>query len=127
MYSLVHSRLLQAIYRHSVQSADKAAVIVKDSSVSYASLWKNILGASAFLQSQGLKKGDVILLSALKDAEFVYVYFAAHLLGVVNVIVDPTSNEERKNYIIGAVHPKKVFGLKEGIAYSEVWKERPWI
>lgn len=120
MYSLVHSRLLQAIYRHSVQSADKAAVIVKDSSVSYASLWKNILGASAFLQSQGLKKGDVILLSALKDAEFVYVYFAAHLLGVVNVIVDPTSNEERKNYIIGAVHPKKVFGLKEGIAYSEV-------
>ena len=71
MYSLVHSRLLQAIYRHSVQSADKAAVIVKDSSVSYASLWKNILGASAFLQSQGLKKGDVI---TLKDEENGKIY-----------------------------------------------------
>lgn len=96
MCSLTHSQLLQAIYRYSVQSADKTAIIAKGVSVSYALLWKNILGAAACLQSLGLEKGDCILLSALKDVEFVYLYFAAHLLGLVNVIVDPTSNEERK-------------------------------
>lgn len=120
MYSLAHSSLLQAIYRHSVQSADKTAIVAKDTSVSYALLWENILGAATCLQSSGLEKGDCILLSALKDVEFVYVYFAAHLLGLINVIVDPTSNEERKKYIIETVHPKKIFGLKEGVEYSEI-------
>lgn len=120
MYSLAHSPLLQALYRHSVQSADKTAIIAKSISVSYALLWKNILGAAACLQSSGLKKGDNILLSALKDVEFVYVYFAAHLLGLVNVIVDPTSNEERKKYIIETVRPKRIFGLKEGVRYSDI-------
>lgn len=81
---------------------------------------ENILGAAACLQSSGLEKGDCILLSALKDVEFVYLYFAAHLLGLVNVIVDPTSNEERKKYIIETVRPKRIFGLKGGIGYSEV-------
>ena len=120
MCSLTHSQLLQAIYRYSVQSADKTAIIAKGVSVSYALLWKNILGAAACLQSLGLEKGDCILLSGLKDVEFVYLYFAAHLLGLVNVIVDPTSNEERKKYIIETVRPKRVFGLKGGIGYSEV-------
>lgn len=120
MYNLTHSQLLQAIYRHSVQSANKPAIITKEISVSYALLWQNILGAAACLQSLELKKDDKILLSALKDIEFVYVYFAAHLLGLVNVIVDPTSNEERKKYIIEMVRPKRIFGLKEGIRYSEI-------
>jgi len=120
MYSLAHSPLLQAIYRHSVQSADKTAIIAKDVSVSYALLWERILGAAACLQSLGLEKGDSILLSALKDIEFVYVYFAAHLLGVVNVIVDPTLNEERRKYIMETVRPKRIFGLKEGVGYSEI-------
>lgn len=120
MYNLAHSQLLQAIYWHSVQSSDKTAIITKSVSVSYALLWENIQGAAAFLQSLGLKKGDRILLSALKDIEFVYVYFAAHLLGLVNVIVDPSSNEERKKYIIETVCPKKIFGLKEGVRYSEL-------
>lgn len=120
MYSLTHSPLLQAIYQHSMQSADKTAIIAKDITVSYALLWDNILGAAAYLQSSGLKKGDNILLSAVKDVEFVYIYFAAHLLGLVNVIVDPTSNEDRKKYIIEAVRPKKIFGIKEGVGYSEI-------
>ncbi len=120
MYNLEHSQLLQAICRYSLERANKTAIITKDVAVSYALLWENVLGAAAFLQSLGLKKGDCILLSALKEVEFVYVYFAAHLLGIVNVIMDPTSNEERKKYIIETIRPKKAFGLKDGIEYSEV-------
>lgn len=120
MYNLEHSPLLKALYQHSLDKADKVAIISKKSSVTYCLLWKNILGTARFLQTLDLKKGDKILLSALKETEFVYVYFASHLLGLVNVIIDPTSNEERKKYIIDTIKPKVIFGLKDGLSYSEI-------
>lgn len=120
MYNLEHSPLLEALYLHSIDKADKVAIISKNSSVTYSLLWKNILGTARFLQTLDLKRGDKILLSALKEVEFVYVYFASHLLGLVNVIIDPTSNEERKEYIINTIKPKVVFGLKDGLPYSEI-------
>lgn len=120
MYNLEHSPLLEALYLHSIDKADKVAIISKNSSVTYSLLWKNILGTARFLQTLDLKRGDKILLSALKEVEFVYVYFASHLLGLVNVIIDPTSNEERKEYIIDTIKPKVVFGLKDGLPYSEI-------
>lgn len=120
MYNLEHSPLLEALYLHSIDKADKVAIISKNFSVTYSLLWKNILGTARFLQTLDLKRGDKILLSALKEVEFVYVYFASHLLGLVNVIIDPTSNEERKEYIIDTIKPKVVFGLKDGLPYSEI-------
>lgn len=88
---------------------------------------ENILGAAACLQSSGLEKGDCILLSALKDVEFVYLYFAAHLLGLVNVIVDPTSNEERKNISLKRFVRKESLVLREvlGILRFLWWENQP--
>lgn len=120
MYSLEHSLLLKAIYQHSIEKADKVAIISKDVVITYSLLWKNILGTAKFLQSLKLKKGDNILLSAQKEVGFIYAYFASHLIGLVNVIMDPTSNEERKEYIASIARPKAVFGVNGGIPYSEI-------
>jgi long-chain acyl-CoA synthetase len=66
------------------------------------------------MQSLGLRAGDRILLSAQKEPEFIYIYFAAHLLGVVNVVVDSSAPRERLDYILGIVKPTVCFGDSKG-------------
>lgn len=106
-----HSRLLTALQRHSEATPDKVALIEGDRRVTYAELWQKVLATAAFLQRLGVKQGDCIMLSARKEVEFVYLYFAAHLLGAVNVIVDIASKPDRLDYIAGLVKPQCIFGL----------------
>lgn len=123
MYNISHSVLLQAICHYAGNDMNKLAIITQKEKIDYDILWTNILHMAAYLQSLDLKQGDYILLSALKEIEFVYLYFASHLLGLTNVIIDPTSNEARKKYILGLTKPKVFFGLKEekrGIRYEDI-------
>ena len=91
MLDASHSGVLTAIARHAQSSPDKTALVAAAVRVTYAQLVQRIEGAAQFLQSLGLQAGDHIILSANKELEFVYCYFAAHLLGVVNVVVDPSA------------------------------------
>lgn len=123
MFNISHSTLLEAIYRHSAENGNKTAVVTHNATISYGMLWNRILYSAAYLQSLGLKRGDCIVLSALKEIEFVYLYFASHLLGITNVIVDPTSNDVRKKYIINQINPKAIFGLKvekQSVKYADL-------
>lgn len=94
-----HSPLLTALYSHSQSQPDKTALIEGENEVTYGDLWKNILAAADEMEKEGKKKGDKQLLMAQKEISFVYQYFAAHLLGVVNVVSDPASTQERLDYI----------------------------
>jgi long-chain acyl-CoA synthetase len=72
-----------------------------------------------------LKKGDYIILSAQKEIEFVYLYLAAHYIGVVNIIADAESNKKRINYITELLKPKYSFGFKfennSSFMYSDIF------
>jgi len=109
-----HSPLLGAIIENSVK-LDKAAIIMGNNVVTYAQLAENIRKAASFMQQIGLHKGDRIILSAHKDIEYIYLYFASHILGVVNVIVDAESNEERLHYIEKKVEPAFLLWLYKSI------------
>lgn len=110
MFDAPHSRVLCDILRHAMEHPDKIALVEGDNRVSYSQLVTNIEAAARFLSASGLQKGDHILLSANKEAEFVYLYLAAHLLGVVNVVVDSASPRERLDYIISIVNPAILIG-----------------
>ena len=110
MLEASHSPLLCDIARHAMDSPDKIALVVGDCRVSYSRLVEQIGGAAAFLQSLCMKPCDRILLSAHKELEFVYLYFGALLLGVVNVVVDATAPRDRLEYIVRIVKPKVAFG-----------------
>lgn len=110
MFSAPHSQLLCDIVRNAEHTPDKLALVEGATSVTYAQLVANIESAAANLQALGLKQGDHIILAAQKEVQFVYLYFAAHLLGIVNVVVDSASPRERLNYIIGVVKPSVIFG-----------------
>lgn len=105
-----HSILLQSVFRNAERFPGKTAVIIDDKEVTYVELAQNIRKAAWILYNLGLKAGDRIILSAQKEIEYIYLYFGAHVIGVINVIVDATQNEERLRYIENKVNPKYVFG-----------------
>lgn len=111
MFDAPHSGVLTAIARYAQSSPDKIALVADGERVSYAQLAQHIDDAARFLNSIGLLPGDRIILSAHKELEFVYCYFAAHLMGVVNVVVDPSAPAERLDYISDLVKPAVIFGI----------------
>lgn len=115
MFEAPHSILLCEISRHAIETPDKIALVEGDTRVTYAQLMANIEQTAQAMHSLGLKSGDRIVLAAQKELGFVYHYFAAHLLGVVNVVVDVASPRERLDYIISVVKPSALFssGLDE--------------
>ena len=115
MFEAPHSILLCEISRHAIETPDKIALVEGDTRVTYAQLMANIEMTAHAMHSLGLKSGDRIVLAAQKELGFVYHYFAAHLLGVVNVVVDVASPRERLDYIISVVKPSALFssGLDE--------------
>lgn len=110
MIDAPHSPVLRAIAAHAVKTPDKLALVSGPNRVTYAQLMAHVEHAAAYLLSHGYMKGDYILLSAQKEVEFVYLYLAAHLLGIVNVVVDSASPAERLDYIIDIVRPVALFG-----------------
>ena len=110
MFEARHSALLCEISRHAINTPDKLALVEGDAFVSYAQLIEHVEQAACFMQSLGLKPGDRIVLAAQKELPFVYYYLAAHLMGVVNVVVDATAPRDRLDYIIRVVKPAALFG-----------------
>lgn len=112
--NIEHSPLIQALKSHADNFGEKTAIIEGTRSVSYSELYHNILKSAAFLCDRGICKGDRILLSARKEIEFVYIYFASQLLGSQNVVMDPAASDLRKEYIVERTHPKMMFGMQVG-------------
>ena len=110
MLDAPHSVLLCEIAKHAVNTPDKIALVEGDSVVSYSQLLDHVRQTACFMQTEGLKPGDRIVLAAQKELHFVYYYLAAHLLGVVNVVVDAASPKDRLDYIISVVKPAALFG-----------------
>ena len=110
MINAPHSRVLCDMIKHAVDNPDKVALVEGTERVTYSQLLARIQAAAIYLQSLGLRAGDHILLAAQKELEFVYLYFAAHSIGVVNVVVDAASPRDRLDYIASVVHPVVTFG-----------------
>ena len=108
MVNVTHSPILRRVQEYAISQPKKMALIWRDQIVSYEQLWNQILTAAASLQGRGLIPGDCVGIVANKGLDFVYLYFGAQLIGVVNVILDPEANESRRDYIRALVKPKLV-------------------
>ncbi|MBD5355811.1 MAG: acyl--CoA ligase [Bacteroides sp.] len=114
-----HSKILDSIFRHSVKQPGKAAFHTTDGhTVTYKQLADNVIRAASFLYASGIRRGDRIMLSAQKEIEFVYLYFGAHLAGVINVVVDSKSKMEHLRHIISVVKPAMAFGIDTDVCIS---------
>lgn len=99
----------QLIYNHAQATPQKTALISGSIEVSYEQLWKEIELAAAWF-SENAERGDRIVVSASKNIEFVYIYFGAHIAGMICVPIDPETNETRLKRIIDVAKPKLIVG-----------------
>lgn len=108
-----HSPLLQALESAAAKFPEKTFIISADGErISYATVLDNTLRAAAFLNASGIQPGDRIILSAQKEVEFVYFYFAAHMTGAVNVVTDIKGNSRHIPYILSCTTPALAIGAQ---------------
>lgn len=111
-YTFSHSPLLTKIRNNAIFIPEKTAIYtISGTPITYKELWHNIISRARYLKDSGIKCGDMIMLSADKDVEFIYFYLASHLIGVVNVVVDSSNSEEHLHYIASLVRPEIIIGF----------------
>lgn len=123
MIDAPHSLVLCRIASHATTTPDKVALVQGEIRVTYSQLAARIEQAAQYLLAKGISPGDRIILSASKEVEFVYLYLGAHLVGIVNVVVDPAAPVDRLEYINGVVKPAAVFGtaaVQGGTPFADV-------
>ena len=105
-----HSPILDAIFRHAVETPAKPAVIDGDSVVTYSGLADGIRRAATALAGLGVRRGDRVAISAQKGTGYVFFYFASQFVGAVNVVVDAQSSERRLRFVEAKTRPVVCLG-----------------
>lgn len=81
------------------------------------------IGARDYFKSQlSQNEGNVVILAAGKQIEFVYAYFGAHLAGLKVVPIDAATNPTRLDYIVKQTHANLLVGFDE--SEQEIAKAR---
>ncbi len=104
--------LPEALAQHARSRAEQTAICAGNRSLSYAELWQNICHTAQLLSKQ-VPAGACIILPAEKRAEMIVCYFAAHLAGVTNVLIDPKLNKTRLAELRETVQPVLSIGLTQ--------------
>ncbi len=124
MEKLKHSVLLRSVMNHAQQQPHKVAIILNGQPVTYSQLWGYVLGAALQLQEMGVMPHDRIVLMADKSLEYISVYLASHVVGCVNVLVDPKCTAERLSYIVSQTQPRLCLGCSvdhyQSHSYAEI-------
>jgi acyl-CoA synthetase (AMP-forming)/AMP-acid ligase II len=79
---------------------DQIAVVFKDKNISYTQLDQFSDNVAAFLQINGIKKGDRIGFCFKKSIESIIVMFGILKSGGIYVPIDPSAPAERISFII---------------------------
>lgn len=106
--------IIERIVGYSRIEPDKIALSDGKKEISYEKLVKGILYAKLIIETKYiLSKGDLVIIAADKQLEFVSIYFACQLAGVVAVPVAPDINEKRYYLIKNKIHPALVIGFQD--------------
>ncbi|WP_340154830.1 class I adenylate-forming enzyme family protein [uncultured Winogradskyella sp.] len=105
--------LEEKIFNYSLQTPNKTALIDKKRTISYKELYQNIWATKLFLEKEyTLQKGDAVIVAANKNLNFIYAYFAIHLIGAKVIPLDEQIQKERLAYIVDKTEPKLIIGLQ---------------
>ncbi len=101
----------ESIYRHSIATPDKIALIQGDTAISYQQLWETCRKMASLLKhSFRVANGERVILSAAGSIEFIYAYLGTHLAGGIAVPIDPDTNQTRFDYIVDSTKPSVTLG-----------------
>lgn len=115
---MMEHTIVEQVFQNALAYSEKIAITDGTVFLSYYELAQNIMSAKKILsETYGLKRGDSLIIGADKQLEFVTVYFACHLLGVIVIPLAPDTNPTRFRLIYEKVNPALVVGfVKKNIA-----------
>lgn len=96
----------------------------------YQQLWENGQRLAAWLQSQGMQKGDSFALVMANHPEFVDLMVASSILGTIFVPVDPRTQGDKLKYMLDFAECKGAVVADYALANVDaVWAQRDdcWI
>ncbi len=106
--------IVEQVLAYGKSQSEKLALTDGKNELSYGDLAKSVFYAQDVLKNKyNLKKGDAIIIAADKQVEFVSLYFACHLMGVVTLPIAPDTNPKRYELIKMKVNPVLVVGFKD--------------
>lgn len=102
----------EIIWQHAATNGDKVAVKSGRDVVTYGLLRAKMLAAAmCYRRLPDYARGRAVILSAGKQAEFLYAYFGAHLAGLTVAPVAEDINPTRFEYICKAIDPIAAIGF----------------
>lgn len=102
----------QSIWHWASLQPEKVAVKSGKKSSTYLQLCQRALGARNYYSNEfSLLPGDVVILAAGKQIEFVYAYFGAHLAGLKVVPIDVATNPTRLDFIAKQTKARLLVGF----------------
>ncbi|MBQ5591081.1 MAG: acyl--CoA ligase [Clostridia bacterium] len=87
--------IVEAIKNYSVSQPDKRCVVDAKIEYTYAEYYKKIKNVAAFLNENGVKKGDKVIIKTAQNLLFLATFHAIHLIGAVAVPLEKTVKAER--------------------------------
>lgn len=100
------------IWKWATSQPDKLAVKSGKKSATYLQLSQRILAAADYFKNHlSQQKGNVVILAAGKQIEFVYAYFGAHLASLKVVPIDAATNPTRLDFIVKQTHANLLVGF----------------
>ena len=109
------------IKKHAIENPEKAALVVKDNSISYKELYRRICSAAAFLKKQGVKRGSHVLSMAFPDMDYIVNEYAVLGLGAVHIPAENRVPPERMAEIAEAIDAEWIISPEKPSC------DTPWI
>lgn len=102
---------VNAVLENAQSHPDKTALInaSDDTSLTYGTLHNNVLKLRCWFSTNGVSKGDKVILAAARDFSFIYGYLALHSMGAVAVPLDPRTTTERFTFVRERTQPRLIF------------------
>lgn len=122
--------LEQKVLEYGLIQPEKIAIGFKRKQVTYGELRKSVLKAANYMKKHGIVKGNIVLLQAITDSDYIISYLSLHYIGAIVVPVERKATLETielikkqlgTDYIIGT--EKFIAELSNGISYKELETE----
>ena len=113
----MHSSILEAIKKNSVNNSEKLAVIDLGGHYTYGGFYKKIKEVATALLQLGICKGDYVVIECSQDVRFLELDFACGMIGAVFVPVEKKAMEARVAEIYAETNAKCIIGQND---YSSI-------
>ncbi len=118
----MNQSIVEAIYRHSLETPDKLCLSDGKDEVTYAQYYKRIVTAAAALNNLGVKKGDKVVIVMTQTVSALAAVHAVQRIGAVIVPLEKNVKEDRISEIFEVSEAKLILIKKpvEGLPCASI-------